>query len=185
MPPTFQLLRPKRFEKLTPLLRIRGVSVYFHWSVLLIAAVILANAVSKPWTSIAALFSYLGMILLHEVGHLYAAQRLGCRVHSISLYPFHGRCEFETPWSKFDHCVIAWGGVIAQAAVFVPVVLWVIIVGYTPFEPINAMLAILGGISMVIAGFNLLPSAGLDGHTAWAIIPEFLRQRRLRSVHHR
>ena len=60
------------------------------------------------------------------------------------LYPIFGITKFETSWSRFDHCVIAWGGVIAQSVVALPIVGWVILFGYTRFEPINAVLAILG-----------------------------------------
>jgi Zn-dependent protease len=101
-----------------------------------------------------------------------------CEVLSIQLYPVFGITKFETPWSRFDHCVIAWGGVIAQAAVALPVVGWVILFGYTRFEPLNALLALLGFFSLGVAAFNLLPIAPLDGAIAWAIIPESIKRLR-------
>ncbi len=61
------------------------------------------------------------------------------------------------PWSKFDHCVIAWGGVIARAVVAVPILLVVTLYGYTRFEATNAVLALLGFFSVGVAVFNLLP----------------------------
>jgi Zn-dependent protease len=97
---------------------------------------------------------------------------------SIQLYPIFGITKFETPWSKFDHCVIAWGGVIAQAVVALPVIGWVRLFGYTRFEPVNAVLALLGffSISIAVAVVNLLPIPPLDGATAWSIIPEFFKR---------
>ena len=100
---------------------------------------------------------------------------------AIDLYPIHGRCHFDAPWSRFDHCVIAWGGVIAQAAIAVPLVLWVAVFGYSRFEPINAVLAILGGYSLVVAAFNLLPVSPLDGAIAWRIIPELVNRAKQRK----
>jgi hypothetical protein len=41
------------------------------------------------------------------------------------------------PWSRFDHALIAWGGVIAQAIVAVPVLLWTKFLVYTPFNVAN------------------------------------------------
>lgn len=179
--PLIQFPTPIRFDKLTRVMKIRGVDIFVHWSVFVIAAVILANAVSKPVLCIVGMLSYLGVILLHEVGHMVVAQRLGSHVVSIHLYPIHGYCLFQTPWSRLDHCKIAWGGVIAQGSVAVPLILWITLIGYTPFDAINAFLAIFGGLSALIAVFNLLPVAPLDGATAWAIIPEYFRSRPRRA----
>jgi Zn-dependent protease len=78
--------------------------------------------------------------------------------------------------------LIAWGGVAAQAVIGVPLVLWIIFFGYTRFEAVNAVLAILGGYSLCVAAFNLLPIPGLDGSIAWGIIPEWLRRRRTKAT---
>ncbi len=53
----------------------------------------------------------MALMLLHESGHMLAAHNKGCQVLGIELYPIFGLCRFEAPWSRFDHCVIAWGGV--------------------------------------------------------------------------
>jgi Zn-dependent protease len=150
--------------------------------VLLIAAIFLSGSFRRPLVTVVALASYLGVLLIHECGHLIAAQRMGCKVWCIELYPIHGITLFETPWSKFDHCVIAWGGVLAQAAVAIPLVAWVIVFGYTPFEAVNSVLAILGFFSLFIACFNLLPKAPLDGSIAWGIIPLYIERKRTRRT---
>jgi len=178
MPKTVEVPVPIRIDKLTEILRIRGVPVYLHWSVLLIAVLILFNVIHHPVGSLLGLAAYISVLLIHESGHLIAAQRMRCEVLSIQLYPIFGITKFETPWSKFDHCVIAWGGVIAQAVVALPIVGWVILFGYTRFEPINAVLALLGFFSLGVAAVNLLPIAPLDGATAWAIIPESIKRLR-------
>lgn len=128
--------------------------------------------------TLVGLLSYLSLLLIHECGHLIAAQRRGSHVLEIRLYPIHGKCLFQTPWSRFDHCVIAWGGVIAQAIIALPLLLWLFFFGYTRFDAVNAVLAILGAYSICVAAFNLLPARGLDGSIAWSIIPEYLRRRR-------
>ena len=173
---TVEVPIPIRVDKLTEILRIRGVPVYVHWSVLVIATLILFNVIHHPISSLLGLAAYLGVLLIHESGHLIAAQRMRCSVIEIKLYPIFGITKFETPWSRFDHCVIAWGGVIAQAVVAIPVVIWVTFVGYTRFEAINAVLAILGFFSLGVAAFNLLPIEPLDGASAWAIIPESIKR---------
>jgi Zn-dependent protease len=178
MPKTFEVPIPIKIDKLTEIMRFRGVPVYVHWSVFLIATLILLNVIHNPASSLLGLTAYLGVLLIHESGHLIAAQRMRCEVFSIKLYPVFGITKFETPWSKFDHCVIAWGGVIAQAVVAIPVIGWIVLFGYSRFEPVNAALVLLGFFSAGVAVFNLLPIPPLDGATAWAIIPEAIKRSR-------
>jgi|SRR5437016_14469028 len=75
--------------------KIKGVKVYAHWSVFAISVLILLNAIKAPMISLIGLLCYWGVILLHETGHLIAAQRLGCTVFSIELYPIWGLPALE------------------------------------------------------------------------------------------
>ncbi len=167
---------PIRVQKLTRVMQIRGTDVFVHWSVFLIAGVMLAGVIRRPLVTVFALVAYLGVLLLHEFGHLIVAQWKHCEVFSIELYPIFGLTRYETPWSRFDHCVIAWGGVTAQAIVAAPIVIWITIFGYTRFDPVNALLALLGPFSLAVAAVNLIPTGRLDGATAWGLIPEIIRR---------
>lgn len=167
---------PIKIDTLTEVLRIRGVPVYVHWSVFLIAALILFNVIRYPTTSLLGSTAYLSVLLIHETGHLIAAQRRHCDVLSIKLYPIFGVTRFEVPWSKFDHCVIAWGGVLTQFTIALPIIVIVSIFGYTRFDAINVVLALLGFFSLGVAIVNLLPIPPLDGAIAWAIIPEAIKR---------
>jgi Zn-dependent protease len=62
--------------------------------------------------------------------------------------------------------------------VALPLVAWVAMFGYTRFEAVNAVLAILGFFSLGIVVFNLLPFPPLDGATAWGIIPAAIQRAR-------
>lgn len=175
-----RIAKPLRLRKLTELMKINGVSVYVHWSVLAIAALMLLNAPRRPMLILVGLTAWLGVMLIHECGHMIAAHRKNYAVLSIELYPIFGITRFETPWSLFDHCVIAWGGVLAQAVIAIPLATWVAIAGYTRFEPINAALALLSFYSLGVAAFNLIPAAPLDGAIAWKIISAWIRRQRER-----
>lgn len=145
-------------RRLTRIASIRGVGVYVHWSVFVVAAVILLGALRRPVVTIVGLFSYLSVLLIHECGHLIAAQRKGYAVFAIELSPIHGITRFHAPWSRLDHSIIAWGGV----------------------EAVNAVLALLGFFSLGIAALNLIPKAPLDGAIAWGLIPELVGRARAR-----
>jgi len=180
VPPLIKFVGPIRIDKLTLIAQVRGADLYFHWTIFVVAAFILAGTIHHPILSIVGLLSYLSVILIHEAGHLIAAQRLGCRVDSIELYPIFGLTTFQTPWSRLDHCLIAWSGVLAQVVIAVPLVAWVAVFGYTRIEAINAVFAILGYFSLGVAVVNLLPIPPLDGATAWGLLSALWERRRLR-----
>jgi Zn-dependent protease len=169
-----------RVGRLTRVAQVWGVDVYVHWSVLAFVVVILALTTRQVASTVTGMAAYLALLILHESGHLVMARRRGYRPHSMALYPIFGLASFEAPDSRLDRALIAWGGVLAQAVVAVPLTLYIVLIGYTPYEPLNAVLAILGGYSLLVAAFNLLPVRPLDGSKAWDIIPAWLEQRRMR-----
>jgi stage IV sporulation protein FB len=180
MPRFIQLAKPFKPDRLTPVLRIKGVNVFVHWSVFVIAAIMLLGTIRRPVMTFVGVACYLSVILIHECGHMVAAQLKGYAVDGIFLYPIHGLCTFQMPWSRFDQCVIAWGGVAAQALVALPLIVWLAVFGYTRFAAVNAVLAILGCYSLLVAVFNLIPAGRLDGRLAWGLIPEWIARIRNR-----
>lgn len=174
-PGSMRTLHIPKLKKLIEVMEIRGVKVFVHWSVLLIGAVILLGAVEEPLLAFTVLAAYYGVILLHECGHMVVAQRKGCAVSAIDLYPLWGLTHFSLPYSRRDRCVIAWGGVVAQGIVGVPIFVLVEIFGYSRFQPLNAILAIFGFLSLNIAVFNLIPVPPLDGAIAWGLLPALFK----------
>jgi Zn-dependent protease len=169
-------MHPPELKRLYEVMEIKGVKVFAHWSVTLIGIVVSLGAISEPGTAIPGLLSYYGVILLHECGHMIAAQRKGCVVWSIELYPIWGITRFNEPYSRYDHCVIAWGGVIAQAVVAVPIVILCETFGYSRFQPLNTVLGMFGFFSLFVAAFNLIPAPPLDGSIAWGLVPVLFRR---------
>jgi Zn-dependent protease len=157
---------------------LRSGPVALEWSVFVIAAIMLAGAARRPLVTLVGLPCWLGVLLIHESGHLLTARWRGCLVDRIQLYPFFGFTAYEIPWSRLDHCLIAWGGVLAQAVVAVPVVAWLAVFGYSGSDALDTGLAILGPFSLGVAAFNLLPLWKLDGATAWGLIPALFQRRK-------
>jgi len=165
-----------RRSKLFEIMEIKGVKVFAHWSVLVIGTVVLLGGIQEPLLAFAVLTAYYGLILIHECGHMIAARRNGCAVWSIELYPVWGITRFSEPYSRFGSCAIAWAGVVAQGLVGLPLVAWVEVFGYTHFEPVNAVFAILGFFNLAIAALNLLPVPPLDGAVAWSLLPTLFKR---------
>ena len=171
-------MSPPNLKKQFEIMQISGVKVYAHWSVLLIGAIILLGAFEDAGPALVVLISYYGVILLHECGHMVVARRRGCTVFSMELYPIWGLTRFSEPYSRFDHCLIAWGGVLAQSIVAIPILIWLSAFGYTRWNSLNAALGCFGVFSLTVAIFNLIPARPLDGATAWGLIPQLFRRAR-------
>ncbi|TCB96493.1 CBS domain-containing protein [Micromonospora zingiberis] len=159
--------------------RIVGVPVGVNWSVLVIFALIWwglsANLfpVSYPGRSVvayvfaglAAAVVFFGGLLAHEVSHAVVAKRNGLGVQGITLWLFGGvaelRGEARTPGAELRIAGVgplvsliigAFFGVIAMLLGLAGVHgLWL------------GVMAWLGGINLLLALFNILPAAPLDG----------------------
>ena len=129
-----------------------------------------------PDTRRTTIAAYFAAMLLHEWGHVVLARRRRCQVFGVQLYPFVGITRFEHPRTRLDHCVIAWGGILFQGAVGIPTVAWILFVGYTSVEVVDAFLGVFAYLTVIMLPFNLAPVAPLDGATAWGIVPLLLRR---------
>ena len=154
--------------------RLAGVRIEINWSVLIIAALItLSVSGSLLPAAVPGLsgFSYLaggliataallGSILLHELGHALMARRHGVEVERISLWAFGGVAqlegEAETPRAEAE---IA--GVGPAISLLLGAGLYGIALTLTGLPA--AILGWAGLINIVLAVFNLIPGAPLDG----------------------
>jgi Zn-dependent protease len=158
-----------------------GVPVFIHWTaaaLLVLLMLLTANGGVPVLLLAGALFI---LMLAHEFGHASLAHRLGYRVHWILLSPVHGLCVYDQPRNRHDACVVAWGGVSAQATILLPAAaLWSAGQTFLP-NVLNLALVILTYYNLALIAFNLSPVRPFDGATAWGI----LRTRRVQSPTHR
>jgi stage IV sporulation protein FB len=166
-----------RLGKYTTLEGVRPLGAEFrvHWSVFFVGGLLLLGGIDSPITSLLALASYLSIIVVHELGHAIMARSVGCGVEAITLGFFHGTCRIEAPYDLWDHVKIAWAGSFAQLALAV--------IAYTPvllFPSLgtgaySSVIIFLVYFNILFALLNLVPACGLDGRSAWQVIP-LLRQ---------
>jgi len=158
--------------------RVFHARLYLHWTALGLAAFLLLGMIRRPAEALAAIACYFGVILLHEVGHAAMARRLGYRAPVIRLSFIHGVCEVDGPDTRRDAIAIAWGGVLAQLAVAVPLVALEQIHGVMAQPFVAIVIGAFGNFSLLVVLLNLLPIPGLDGATAWGIVPQAWRDLR-------
>ncbi|MEO7494206.1 MAG: hypothetical protein ABIT83_13195 [Massilia sp.] len=155
--------------------RIFGAALHIHWAVLVAGGILFGAMIKQPLHAALFVCSYFGVMLLHEAGHAFVARRLGCRPSHIYLTFIHGHCECDLPDSLREHAMLAWGGVLAQLAVAMPLLLLGEIAPLAANACFGILLVVFGYFSLSVVILNLMPAEGLDGALAWRLVPMLVR----------
>ena len=157
----------------------RGIPVGMHWSVLVIMLLITeilgrsvlpaADPAASPgvrWTAaVLAAVLFMGSLAAHEVAHAIVARRHGVGVGSITLWALGGLAELdgEPATARADLQIAGVGPLTSAVAGAVFAGLWQ--AGEALGAPVivSASLSWLAVTNVLIAVFNLLPGAPLDG----------------------
>ena len=183
--------------------RIGGVRVGVNWTLLVMAgllAVLLADnqfPVDSPgysrlayWAAglVAAVALFVG-VLLHELGHAWVAKRAGLAVDGITLWFMGGltRIEGDSPTPGAELRISAVGPLVSVlAGLACAAARWLLEQAGVSRLPLS-VLAWLAVINIVLAVFNLLPAAPLDGgrilrSAVWALTKDRFRATRYASA---
>ncbi len=136
-----------------------GIPVRAHWSMAIVAVWfgVLLSADFGVLGGIVATLSFFASILAHEFGHAMVARHYGVRTESIDLWALGGvaRLDRESPTPRAD-------GLIAVAGPAVSLVIGVVAIGASIAFQSNVLFWV-GFVNGVLALFNMLPGAPLDG----------------------
>jgi Zn-dependent protease len=141
---------------------IAGVPVLLHWT-LPIGIV----AFTGGRLDVVAFLSMLGLVLIHELGHVFAVKASGARPESLTLTGYGGEVAWRGEVSGLGSAFIAAGGIFAQLVVFA------LAMAALHFElvPVSALTVINVATftNVWLMAFNLLPVPPLDGAEAWKL----------------
>ncbi|MGE5763102.1 MAG: site-2 protease family protein [Mycobacterium leprae] len=159
--------------------RIAGVRVGVNWSVLVIFAIIVfglafglfpAQLPGRPASAyvaaaLVAAVAFFASLLAHELAHAVLARRNGVQVDSITLWLLGGVAKLEgeprTPGADFR---IAGVGPLTSVVLAVLFGLGAWVLGAVGVDGLPlAVLSYLAGLNVILAVFNLVPAAPLDG----------------------
>jgi stage IV sporulation protein FB len=143
----------------------RKVPVQLHWTVL---AFVAYAAISRTFSG-AELLGFGIVILVHELGHAFLVQRCRLRALRIMIHAFGGECIHEATHDQRQSVIIAWGGVLAQAALFLAALVFAKLIAPIHDETLRDLVGVLLGYNLIMAAFNLLPIPPFDGHMAWKL----------------
>ncbi|WP_439657809.1 site-2 protease family protein [Lentzea sp. HUAS TT2] len=162
-----------------PLGRYRGVALGAHWSTLVVV-ILIAQAVAMAFLPVAApgrspvsywlagvlaALAFMVSLLVHELAHARVANRYGIEVRRIDLWLLGGATELTAPppTPRAD-LLLALAGPGASAAVGVVAAVTATALDAAGAPPlVVSPLMWLGVANVLLAGFNLVPAAPLDG----------------------
>tara|TARA_R110000751_G_scaffold234229_9_gene335770 strand:- start:59497 stop:60753 length:1257 start_codon:yes stop_codon:yes gene_type:complete len=115
--------------------------------------------------AVVAMFGLFASLILHELAHSLVARQFGLAVGGITLFVFGGVAELEheprSPKSEF--CIAIAGPLMSFALSALAFFLLSVLKRDGASNSLDAVLAYLGLINLVLAIFNLVPAFPLDG----------------------
>jgi stage IV sporulation protein FB len=133
-----------------------------HWTTPIVAFALTGlSFVPGAW------LGYLVLVLVHELGHAAAARAFGAHVVSVNAHGLGGTCEWYGDVTSKQRAIIAWGGVLAQAALLVGALFATVVLPSWGF--IGQFMYTLTMTNIILIVINLLPIRPLDGAEAWQL----------------
>jgi Zn-dependent protease len=173
------------------LFHVRGIRVAVDWSWFLVLFLVIfwlsrfyADVLGQSSTSseafglaVLSAAGFFGSIVLHELGHAFAALRNGIGISSIQLWIFGGMArmdrESDSPSTEFKVAIA--GPLVTLAIVVVLTAIGLVAAGGEEFRRavliesgsgvsgVLAMVGWLASINLLVLVFNLLPAFPMDG----------------------
>jgi len=152
------------------LFRISGIPLSVHYSFLLLLAYIgyqgwMAQTVKGLIWSVLTVCAFFACVVLHELGHSFAARRYGVGVRRILLMPIGGMAEFDSlPREPSKELVITIAGP-AVNFVLAALLWWPVnqLPQHIMFYSAQGLLYQLLWANLVMGVFNLVPVFPMDG----------------------
>ncbi len=141
-----------------------------HWSVLLGAFFASGSRFDPP-----AWIGFIVIVLVHELGHAFIAQRFGMQVSRIEMHGLGGVCHYSGYPTGQQRSIIAWGGVLGQLALLILTIVAAKVGLWPSGESGDSLYYVFTDFNAFIMAINLLPIGFLDGATALKIFRYFKR----------
>jgi stage IV sporulation protein FB len=144
--------------------RLRRAPVRVHWTTPL-GLFVFSGFSFDPLVWAALLL----VMVVHEIGHAVLARRYDLHVVSIDVTGVGGVCRVAGDPTLTEAAVVAWGGVLAQAALLVAAIVVRSVLHFVTAGLLDGVFDTLITTNVVLMVLNLLPIEPLDGATAWRL----------------
>lgn len=161
---------------------IAGIPIYIHWSFWLLVIWIVISALwhsGGDWAFVGwRLMLVAGLVLsviIHELGHAFAAAAFQIRTRDITMYPFGGVASIEKlPEKPIQELIIAIAGPLMNFLIIGVITAGLLLTGFSwTVDPeyylglrqltIQDYFIQLAQLNLLLAVFNLIPAFPMDG----------------------
>jgi hypothetical protein len=141
-----------------------GVELRIHWTVAA-GAMLAARLRFEPliW------LGFLGVVLAHELGHGLAVSAAGGQLVGLDATGVGGSCRWRGTGTLLERAWVAWGGVLAQAALLSVSVVSTLLSGPPAGHLAVSLSYCFVEVNLGLLVLNLLPFSPLDGALAWRL----------------
>ena len=150
----------------TRLFQVSGITVFMHWSWLLVAVFEISGrsgAYSSLTWNVLEYVALFGLVTLHEFGHSFACRSVGGKADEILLWPFGGIAIVDPPLRPGATLWSIAAGPLVNVALF-PILGGLALLIPAAVSPnMHAFLRSVTFIDVGLLVFNLLPIYPLDG----------------------
>ncbi len=158
--------------------KIHGVPIYMHWSFLIVGLLIAAFFNSSIGELLFFVLGYVVLILIHELGHMFAARRFKLNVHAITISGAGGMCYSDNPQTYREAFLFYGGGLIAQIILFFITIIFLFFFGYPTSEGGNAIVLTFLAVNLIFFVQNIIPGKFVSGHESdgrvlWSLVKSY------------
>ena len=148
--------------------KISGIDIRLHWSFFLLPIYVYFMAAGESQvaalTSVALVFAVFGCVLLHELGHAFAARQFGIGTRDILLLPIGGVASLQRmPRNPFQELWIAIAGPLVNVVIAIALFAGLTFSPFTLGSAVAEFLTILAAANLFLVVFNMIPAFPMDG----------------------
>lgn len=150
--------------------KISGIKIRLHWSFLLIPAVMFYSAISSGLgmavaiSSVVFVLAVFFCVLLHELGHAFAARQFGIGTRDILLLPIGGVASLERmPRKPWQEMWIAVAGPLVNVVIAIAIAAGLYFFSAAAGATASSFLLNLMIANVILVVFNMIPAFPMDG----------------------
>ncbi len=143
---------------------IRDIPIHVHWTFPVGGLFIAFSLGNFTWTTaISLVAAYTTLILVHELGHAFAAKIASSRVHAVLVTAAGGWCFADEPRSFGLRLAFYAGGIVAQVLALLVTTALVALFGNPDSLVLNCFILVFTIVNVILITINIVPTEGTDG----------------------
>lgn len=147
-----------------------GIKLRVHWTFFLlpiwiyVSSIVGGSGLSAAMISVLFVFAIFGCVVLHELGHAFAARQFGIATRDITLLPIGGVAALERmPRHPLQELWIAVAGPLVNVVIAAILITAIWLTSVSGVSTVTRFFGQLALANIVLVLFNMIPAFPMDG----------------------